>query len=288
MKTLQNPRYLSVLVIAVLALGLAGCARTVPQSVTDVNTAMSRAKDACAGTYAADEMAPVQRGVDSMNSLGDEGKYRKASKAAEPLLPQVQSLETTAAKSRDKAESDAEVAIATATGNLAEALRAEADKYAPEQYQQAREKLDAARAATADPCKYGEALELAKSASMLSSQAMAAAGAEKQRLEAERLAEEERLRLEREREAREAEARRLSEVPANYTVVKGDSLWKISGMDKIYKNSIYWGILHEANVASVADPDLIFPGQEFSIPRDLTSGDMDKLLMDYWRQHAND
>jgi nucleoid-associated protein YgaU len=288
MKYLNNPRILSVLVIAIVALGLAGCTGTVPQSVTDVNTAMSRAKDACAGTYAADDLRPVQQGVDSMNQLGDDGKYRKAGKAAEPLLPQVQSLQTTAATSRDQAEKEAQIAISTATGSLAEALRAEADKYAPKQYQQARETLEKARTATADPCKYKEAMELARQASALSAQAMQVAGAEKQRIEAERLAEQERLRKQKEREAREAAERRLNELPPSYTVVKGDSLWKISGSDKIYKNSMYWGLLHEANIASVSDPDLIFPGQEFNIPRDLTSTDMDSLLMEYWRQHATD
>lgn len=57
------------------------------------------------------------------------------------------------------------------------------------------------------------------------------------------------------------------EVPEVYTVVKGDCLWKISGKEEIYNDPFMWPIIYHTNRDKIKNPDLIYPGQKFIIPR---------------------
>jgi hypothetical protein len=72
-----------------------------------------------------------------------------------------------------------------------------------------------------------------------------------------------------------------------YTVVKGDCLWKISGKKEIYSNNNYWPKLWEANEEGVIsapahtpkkvkNPNLIYPGQVLKVPA-LSDEDLKKL-----------
>jgi nucleoid-associated protein YgaU len=49
-----------------------------------------------------------------------------------------------------------------------------------------------------------------------------------------------------------------------YTVQAGDSLWKIS--QKFYGDGNQWRRIYEANKGTIKDPDVIHPGQTFTIP----------------------
>ncbi len=72
-----------------------------------------------------------------------------------------------------------------------------------------------------------------------------------------------------------------------YTVVKGDCLWRIAGKSEIYSNNNYWPKLWEANEEGVAfapphtpkkvtNPNLIYPGQVLKVPA-LNDEDLKKL-----------
>jgi nucleoid-associated protein YgaU len=54
-----------------------------------------------------------------------------------------------------------------------------------------------------------------------------------------------------------------------YTVVRGDYLWKISGMDEHYGDGAKWMRIYSVNHDQIDDPDLIFPDQQFNIPMDI-------------------
>lgn len=57
----------------------------------------------------------------------------------------------------------------------------------------------------------------------------------------------------------------VAEPGQNYTVVKGDSLWKISV--EAYNDGTQWPEVYSQNQEVVGDnPDLIYPGQELSLP----------------------
>lgn len=58
------------------------------------------------------------------------------------------------------------------------------------------------------------------------------------------------------------------EKPSTHRVVKGECLWFISGYDDIYANPLQWPLIYKANKERIKNPDLIYPGQVFIIPRD--------------------
>lgn len=52
-----------------------------------------------------------------------------------------------------------------------------------------------------------------------------------------------------------------------YTVVKGDYLWKISGKEDIYNDPYQWIRIYTYNRDQIKDPDMIYPEQIFKIQR---------------------
>jgi nucleoid-associated protein YgaU len=58
-----------------------------------------------------------------------------------------------------------------------------------------------------------------------------------------------------------------NEAPIRYNVRRGDSLWRISSQDQIYGDGARWRRIYDSNRGRIQNPDLIFPGQELSIPR---------------------
>ncbi|MPY88938.1 MAG: LysM peptidoglycan-binding domain-containing protein [Luteitalea sp.] len=51
----------------------------------------------------------------------------------------------------------------------------------------------------------------------------------------------------------------------SYTVVDGDSLWKIAGRQ--LGDGKKWAKIYEANRDKIKDPDIIYPGQVLTMPK---------------------
>jgi len=86
----------------------------------------------------------------------------------------------------------------------------------------------------------------------------------------------------------EAERKRLGGTSAgsgmqadSYTVMRGDSLWAISGKPEIYNNAYQWPLIYKANSSRIKDADVIFPGQNLVIGRDWSASDISAAV-----QHA--
>jgi LysM repeat protein len=63
-----------------------------------------------------------------------------------------------------------------------------------------------------------------------------------------------------------------------YLVVRGDSLWKISGKPDIYNNPYHWPLIYKANRDKINDADLIYPGQELTIERGSSQDEIDAAV----------
>jgi len=75
----------------------------------------------------------------------------------------------------------------------------------------------------------------------------------------------------------------IKESDINYSVVKGDCLWKIAGKKDHYKNGFAWPKIYQANRDQIKNPNLIYPKQNFKIPS-LTQDEKakyDKLKKNY-------
>lgn len=56
-------------------------------------------------------------------------------------------------------------------------------------------------------------------------------------------------------------------LPKEHTVKKGECLWWIAEYKEIYNDPFMWPLIYKANRDKIDNPDLIYPDQEFSIPR---------------------
>ena len=107
-----------------------------------------------------------------------------------------------------------------------------------------------------------------------------AAEAAKAEEDAKKRAEEEtRLKAEEETRARAAEKAKVAAEAggkASHEVVKGECLWNIAKNKDVYENPFMWPLIYKANHDKINDPDMIYPKQVLSIPREFSSDDKDK------------
>ncbi|BDQ34512.1 LysM peptidoglycan-binding domain-containing protein [Pseudodesulfovibrio portus] len=52
-----------------------------------------------------------------------------------------------------------------------------------------------------------------------------------------------------------------------HTVTKGECLWWISEYKHVYNDPFMWPLIYKANRDKISNPDLIYPGQQFDVPR---------------------
>jgi len=97
--------------------------------------------------------------------------------------------------------------------------------------------------------------------------------------EAAKAEEDARKRAEEETRARAAEKAKVAAEAggkASHEVVKGECLWNIAKNKDVYENPFMWPLIYKANHDKINDPDMIYPKQVLSIPREFSSDDKDK------------
>ncbi len=62
-----------------------------------------------------------------------------------------------------------------------------------------------------------------------------------------------------------------------YVVVAGDSLWAISSLTSIYNDAFRWPLIYSNN-DQIENADLIYPGEELAIRRDLSRDDINSAV----------
>ena len=63
-----------------------------------------------------------------------------------------------------------------------------------------------------------------------------------------------------------------------YTVVKGDSLWRISGRADVYNNPYQWPLIYKTNRDQIKDADLIYPGQRFNVDKNPSAAEVNAAV----------
>lgn len=61
-----------------------------------------------------------------------------------------------------------------------------------------------------------------------------------------------------------------AKLPTSHKVVKGECLWWIAEYKDIYNDPFMWPLIYKANRDQIKNPDLIYPNQVFTIPRDFS------------------
>jgi len=282
--TCSQRRYVWFLLSMIISLGLmfAGCAKTPkPPSptVAEVNQRVSALADCITRTQgvvdaglkagaSAGEMAPVntsltdaQEALEDAKKLVQQGKLDEAMERVSKALEDCNKLEAMAMKARDAA--------------LERAAKARARTQAEARMSQVGPCIDGARQAiTSAEAAGATAQDLAPAKQAL-------ANAEAALKEArDLLAKDDPQRALSRLDAAQSDCQTARDLgnkagiaaasrgkPDNYTVVRGDSLWRISGKEMIYKNSLMWPLIYKANRDKIRDPDLIYSKQVFAIPR---------------------
>ncbi|MCD6570169.1 MAG: LysM peptidoglycan-binding domain-containing protein [Deltaproteobacteria bacterium] len=58
--------------------------------------------------------------------------------------------------------------------------------------------------------------------------------------------------------------------PTIYVVKEGDTLPSIAARHEIYNDSYMWPLIYKANRDQIKDPQIIYPGQDLKVPRDMS------------------
>ncbi len=74
---------------------------------------------------------------------------------------------------------------------------------------------------------------------------------------------EEEIKEVEEKEEEQAQEAEKTKFPTEYTVVKGDHLWKIA--TRFYEDGFKWTVIASEN--NLKNPDLIFPGRKLTLPK---------------------
>lgn len=75
----------------------------------------------------------------------------------------------------------------------------------------------------------------------------------------------------------------LQAAKSTYTVMRGDSLWRIAGKSDVYGNALEWPLIFKANSDSIKHADLIYPKQNLNVVTNPLKTDVDSAT--WYAQH---
>jgi nucleoid-associated protein YgaU len=277
------------------------CCRKAPKEVGDAAAALNEAQKTCTPTYAASTFQEAESMMSRANDLVANKKCKDAKKEALATLQKVKDANTQAATEETRAKQEAESAVSAAkaavngaeqsveaqnssvtTANQEISMlvnkpegscdKAELEKIGSEitvsdtassALGQAKSKLNEAESLMQESaCNYYKVKEAADQAVQMANKAKSEADSEMSRVKTEESQKSTAIK-----EAMDAK-------PCSYVVQKGDSLWRIAAMDKIYGNPFMWPLIWDANKGLIKNhPDLIYPDWTFQINRTYTAED---------------
>lgn len=292
---------LKLATVGVLLALTVACCRKAPKEVGDATAALNDAQKTCTPTYAASTFQEAESMMSRANDLVANKKCKDAKKEALAVIQKVKDANDQAATEETRAKQAAETAMAAAKAAVSGAQqsvdaqnssastaneeismlvnkpegscnKAELEKIGTEitvsgsaasSLSQAKSKLNEAESLMQESaCNYYKVKEAADQVVQMANKAKSDADAEMSRVKSEESSKSAAIK-----EAMDAK-------PCSYVVQKGDCLWKIAAMDKIYGNPFLWPLIWDANKGLIKNhPDLIYPDWTFQINRTYTAED---------------
>ncbi len=260
----------SVLGFAMVLFGVSCCTKP-PEELASAKEGYQAAESACAADYVKAELDQAKAMLDKAQAFADDKKCKDAKASSMKAIELAKKAEQDAIAEKAKAKTQAEEALAAAAKAADKAKAEDAETHAKAELDAGLAELGNAKTLMADnECKYYEVKKMADDAAAKLGDAAAKAIAEKARIAEEKRKAEEAARIAAEEE--------LKRHPKEWTVVKGECLWKIAGYDKIYADPFQWPLIYKANKAQIKDPDLIHPGQVFAIPRNVSDEEVQQAI----------
>jgi nucleoid-associated protein YgaU len=253
-------RFLS-LTLVVMLVALAGCAKPPTKEMSDARMAFQAAGDAEAQRYAGDQYMSAEEALNEATALMEAKKYKQAREKAVEALKLAREAQASAVTQKNAMNMSAKDMYAMALEAVNAANRAGAYTYAPQLMEDAQKTLEEAKS-TYEAGDYIAARQLAEAALSKAQQAEE----EARRVEAAKKAEMQARAQQFAKEIADPGATPRP-YPTNHIVIKGETLWWIAEYKQIYDDPFQWPLIYKANRSKIKDPDLIFPDQNFTIPR---------------------
>jgi nucleoid-associated protein YgaU len=252
---------LTILLTALVVVSFVGCAKPPTQEMSDAKMAFQAATDAGAQTYASDLYMSAEDALNEATALMEQKKYKQAREKAVEVVKLAREAQASAITNKNTLNLSAEEMYRTALEALDRANQAGAYTYVPQQMEDAQRTLEEAKRAY-------------QAGDYVTARQLAQAGLAKAQ-QVEQLAREaDAMKRSQAEAAAQQQAQEMRDpgamprpYPTNHVVIKGETLWWIAEYKQIYNDPFQWPLIYKANRAKIKDPDLIFPDQNFVIPR---------------------
>lgn len=257
---------LVVFIVFCLALIFYGCGRPPTEELADAEAALSAAKVAGAEIFATNEYESAESKLEKARKEAEGYHYTKARQLALDAKDQALLAKKIAEGEKAKLRERASQAIKDAKEAMIAAEAAGAKTHDPEGYRSAESLLGEAEMAYGGE-QYTIAIKKAEEAKQMA-----------RRLELAAQRGSDIQKVEKEAQPSDKMMQPPSKIYAQHVVQKGECLWIISEYEKVYGNPFMWPLIYKENRSQIKDPDLIFPKQNFKIPRDSDPKDVKSAI----------
>lgn len=257
--------------------GLYGCVKPPIKEIADAEVALAAARSSGAEKYLMEEYKDVEKKLGEARLMAEEQKYKIARGLALESADEAWRVKSQAERVKGKARKDAEKALAITHKAICELEEKRAIKYDIEEYM-AILNLFREVQKEYDEERYLQVIEKAESIT----QRCNALQKKVREIDAQQKSED--LRFEKRKQLKKTEGlveekKKKLEI-IEHVVQFGECLWKICQEAQVYNNPLIWPIVYKANRSQIRDPDLIYPGQRFIIPRELPEDQIDGASLD--------
>ncbi len=264
-------------VVCCFFVGLYGCVKPPIKEIADAEVALAAARSSGAERYLMEEYKDVEKKLGKARLMAEEQKYKIARGLALESANEAWRVKSQAERVKGKARKDAEKALAVTHKAICELEEKRAIKYDIEEYMAILNLFREVQKEYNEE-RYLQVIEKAGSITQRCNALQKKAREIDAQQKSEDLRFEKRKQLKKTEGLVEEKKKKLEII--EHVVQFGECLWKICQEAQVYNNPLIWPIVYKANRSQIRDPDLIYPGQRFIIPRELPEDQIDGASLD--------